>query len=281
MRPYRVVDAFSAAPFRGNPVAVVLQADGLSDVEMQAIAAWTNLSETTFHLTPTDAGADYRLRIFTPRSELPFAGHPTVGSAHALIEAGVITPRGGLVVQECAAGLIPVQRAGELLTLRLPEPQFRDLSAPEAAELADLLGAPLAPGSAPAVVDVGPLWVVADLGSAAAVTALTPDLPRMAAYEGAAGAGGVTVFGRKPEGGIEVRSFAPSDGIAEDPVCGSGNGAVAALRLRTGELGEGARYMATQGRCVGRDGEIAVHVEGGRIFIGGRAVTTVTGQVAV
>ncbi|MBY5971331.1 PhzF family phenazine biosynthesis protein [Ferrimonas balearica] len=281
MRPYRVVDAFSAVPFRGNPVAVVLQADGLSEAEMQAIAAWTNLSETTFHLTPTDASADYRLRIFTPRNELPFAGHPTIGSAHALIEAGVITPRDGQVVQECAAGLIPVQQAGELLTLRLPEPQFRDLTAPEAAELADLLGAPLAPASAPAVVDVGPLWIVADLGTAAAVTALTPDLPRMATFEVAAGAGGVTVFGRKPEGGIEVRSFVPADGIGEDPVCGSGNGAVAALRLRRGGLGEGDRYLATQGRCVGRDGEIAVHFEGRRIFIGGRAVTTVTGQVAV
>lgn len=281
MRPYRVVDAFSAVPFRGNPVAVVLQADGLSAAQMQAIAAWTNLSETTFHLTPTEAGADYRLRIFTPNSELPFAGHPTIGSAHALIEAGLITPRDGLVVQQCAAGLIPVRQEGDQLTLRLPEPRFRDLTAPEAAELADLLGAPLARGSAPAVVDVGPLWVVADLGTAAAVTALTPDLARMARFESAAGAGGVTVFGHKPEGGIEVRSFVPSDGVAEDPVCGSGNGAVAALRMRAGELGEGARYLATQGRCVGRDGEIAVSVEGGRIFIGGRAVTTVTGQVAV
>ncbi|MBY6093081.1 PhzF family phenazine biosynthesis protein [Maritimibacter alkaliphilus] len=287
MRPFKIVDVFTATPFMGNPVAVVMQADGLSDAQMQAIAAWTNLSETTFHLTPETAGADYRLRIFTPRSELPFAGHPTLGSAHALVEAGLVTPRDGRLVQECATGLVPITLEGEgaerRLQLEMPEAQITPLSEVEATRLTGILGQPYAAGTAPAMVNVGPRWIVAELANAETVIALTPDLAASAAFETEMGVTGVTVFGRHAEGPaqIETRSFAPGDGIAEDPVCGSGNGSVAAFRMEIGTLAEGDSYVAAQGRCVGRAGAVAVSVSGGKVYVGGAAVTTVEGTIAL
>lgn len=284
-RAIHVVDVFSATPFRGNPVAVILGAEGLDGPRMQAIAAWTNLSETTFHLPPTRADADYRLRIFTPRGELPFAGHPTIGSAHALIEAGLVAPRNGRVVQECGAGLVPVTLEpgpeGVGLSLELPEPDFRDLADSEADELAALLGAAPVAGARASVVDVGPRWMVAQLADAGTVLGITPDPARCAAFDRRLGVTGVTVFGvhASGEAAIEVRSFAPAMGVPEDPVCGSGNGAVAAWRLRAGRLAEGDAYLAAQGRCVGRDGQVRLRVAGGKIHVGGAAVTTLTGSL--
>lgn len=285
-RAFKVVDVFSATPFQGNPVAVVMNADGLGDAEMQRIAAWTNLSETTFHLSPTIPGADYRLRIFTPRSELPFAGHPTLGSAHALIEAGLVDASAGRVAQECGAGLVPIRVEGRgpsrVLRLELPEAAMRDLDDAEQARLVSILGMPLAEGARAALVDVGARWIVAELDGAEAVLGLAPDLAASARFEAALSVTGVTAFGRHPGGdGIEVRSFAPSCGVPEDPVCGSGNGCVAAYRLTRGQIGDGARYGATQGRCVGRAGQVLITVEGGRIHVGGQAVTTVDGRLAL
>lgn len=283
MRDFRIVDVFSHQPFHGNPVAVILNADGLSGAQMQAIAAWTNLSETTFHLTPTREDADYRLRIFTPRSELPFAGHPTLGSAHALIEAGLVLPVDGRLVQDCKAGPVPIRVVGEgRLRLELPRLETTCLSEKEAARLETILAAPLREGTQPAIVDVGPRWIVAEMADAASVFALTPDLASMAMFETELGATGVTTFGRHPDGAfeIEVRSFAPSDGVPEDPVCGSGNGAVAVYRQARGDWPGSARYLAAQGRCVGRAGEIELIVEPGRISVGGAAVTTVSGRIS-
>lgn len=282
-RPYRVVDVFTDTPFLGNPVAVVLKGDGLSDAQMQAIAAWTNLSETTFVLPPSREGADYRLRIFTPRSELPFAGHPTLGTAHALIEAGVVTPQGGRVVQECPAGLVPITVTGtgphQVLAFALPFWVPRDLDPVETAALRDILaGARML--DTPILVDVGARWVVAELADADAVLRLKPDLMACAAYEHEMLITGVTVFGQKPGGGVEVRSFAPGDGIPEDPVCGSGNGAVAVYRHDRGQLKPRDTFAATQGRCVGRDGRISVTVEPDTISVGGQAVTTVRGTLS-
>jgi PhzF family phenazine biosynthesis protein len=278
------VDVFTGRPLAGNPVAVVLGADDLDDAVMQRLAAWTNLSETTFVLRPTAAGADYRLRIFTPRSELPFAGHPTVGSAHAVLEAGLVPADTTRLVQECRAGLLPlrVERdgSGRRIFVRVPEAKVR--RAPSSDALARVLGA--TPADEPLVIDVGPVWLVARLSDEAAVRALRPDGAGIAQIGEAAGATGVTVFALRegPGARVVVRSFAPSAGVAEDPVCGSGNATVAAYLATTGLLSRvGDTYIATQGRELGRDGEIHVRVgESGRaIEIGGQSVTVVDGRV--
>ena len=284
-RDFKVVDVFSATPFQGNPVAVVMNADGLSDDDMQRIAAWTNLSETTFHLRPTVPGADFRLRIFTPRSELPFAGHPTLGSAHALMESGLVDTTDGRIVQECGVGLVPITIEGEagarVLRLRLPEAKMRDLSDAEQARLVSILGAPLATGGKAALVDVGARWIVSEVESPERLLCLTPDMAASARFESELGVTGVTVFARHASGnGIEVRSFAPSCGVNEDPVCGSGNGSVAAYRLSRRQITDASTYTATQGQCVGRAGRLLITTEGECIHVGGQAVTTVEGKIS-
>ncbi|MEJ7139224.1 PhzF family phenazine biosynthesis protein [Amphibiibacter pelophylacis] len=293
-RPFRQVDVFTREAFRGNPVAVVLDADGLTDEQMRRVANWTNLSETTFVLPPTQPGADYRLRIFTPQTELPFAGHPTLGTAHALIEAGRITPQAGRLVQECATGLIQLTvttqpGASPLIDFVLPEPGFTPLSDADVAALAEALGAPVLTDPAPQHVRVGPVWTVVQLPSAQAVLALRPDFARLARLSGQDATTGVAVFGVWPQGAspgpaaIEVRAFAPADGINEDPVCGSGNGAVAAFIRATGQTpAVGRQYLATQGAVVGRSGEIHIAFEGDSVIrVGGQSLTCIEGQVTL
>ncbi len=285
MKPlaFRQVDVFTKVPFRGNPVAVVLAGDGLSDERMQAVARWTNLSETTFVCAPRDPAADYRLRIFTPRRELPFAGHPTIGSAHAVLRHGLIPRTAGRLVQECAKGRIELTIDGDCLLLALPAAGIRTPTPAQLAAVAAGLGVPPDGILSAAIIDVGPVWFTAQLASADVVRALTPDMQRLSAGE-AIGAHGVTVFGLCPSGAdsdVEVRSFAPGDGIPEDPVCGSGNGCVAVLVRREGLLRQRA-YVATQGRCLGRDGRVAVRLdEDGTIWLGGHTVTCVEGVLHV
>jgi PhzF family phenazine biosynthesis protein len=286
MRAYKVVDVFTEAPFKGNPVAVVLDAEGLSAEQMLAIARWTNLSETTFLLPPTRAEADYRLRIFTPASELPFAGHPTLGSAHAALEAKRVTGTAGVLRQECGVGLVSIRiEPPGRLAFALPPAKVTDLADDDKAELEAVLGRPVVRQAVPAKVDVGPIWIVAQLPDAEAVLALRPDMARCAAFERRLGVTGISVFGRisGSGGGIEVRSFAPSGGVDEDPVCGSGNGAVAVFQCRRGLLpGDGARYAASQGQCLGRDGRIAVAVSAeGDVSVGGACVTCIDGVLLV
>ena len=287
---YTVVDVFTSRPLAGNPVAVVFDADGLDTVAMQAIANWTNLSETTFVLTPTTPAADYRLRIFTPRSELPFAGHPTLGSAHAILEAGRATLRqGGRLVQQCDIGLADVTVEdgveGRQLTFALPSAQVKPLPAADAAELELILGSKLSHENAPAIVNVGPVWVVLPMTDAAAVLDLKPDFARLAAFERRLGVTGLTVFGWYPQGdvAIEVRAFAPSCGVEEDPVCGSGNASVAAYQWERGLLpAGGTAYVAAQGRRVGRDGRVKVQVGAdGQVRVGGSCITCVDGRLAL
>lgn len=291
-RSYKVVDVFTRRPLLGNPVAVVLDAQGLSTDDMQAIARWTNLSETTFVLPSTGAEADYELRIFTPGSELPFAGHPTLGSAHAMLEAGRVTPRaGGRLIQRCDIGLVELtidEHAGERhLAFDLPKAKIETLHEKDRAELEAILGCgtgyETGHKTAPAIVNVGPVWVIAQLTDAASVLALRPDLARLASFERRLGITGVTVFGAHQSGdaAIEVRTFAPSCGVDEDPVCGSGNGSVAAFQWSHGLLpAEGGHYVATQGRCVGRDGRIEVSVDrSGQVRVGGSCVTCVDGTL--
>lgn len=283
--PFRQVDVFTRVPLLGNPVAVVFDADGIDDATMQQIARWTNLSETTFVLRTDVAGANYRLRIFTPGCELPFAGHPTLGSAHAVLEAGLATAKDGRITQQCGVGLVDIfvpddwRDAG--VSFRLP----RHTLSPAPGE--DALLAALGPdtqlvGTA-TIVDVGPRWVIAQVASAQALLALQPDCPALAAYDRAHSTTGLTLFADADhgQGDIVVRSFAPADGINEDPVCGSGNGAVAAYRLEHGLTQIGQSYRASQGTAIGRDGIVRVNYRDDGIHIGGHCVTVVNGTITL
>jgi PhzF family phenazine biosynthesis protein len=277
---FKQVDVFTAVPFKGNPVAVVLDGNGLSAGQMQDIANWTNLSETTFVCAPAAPEADYRLRIFTPKSELPFAGHPTIGSAHAVLESGLNPKSAGRLVQECGRGLVSVKVDGSRLFLELPRPTVEEISGARSAELAEALGVPAGSLRARASINVGITWLTLQLADADTVRKLTPDQARI--RELSRGAVGVTVFGLEPgEAGqdLELRSFAPTEGIAEDPVCGSGNGCVAVL-VRNERLLAGRSYIAAQGCCVGRDGRVEVRYEtDGAIWLGGRSVTCIDGKL--
>ncbi len=282
-----MVDVFTTVPLLGNPVAVVLDAGGLDAGEMQSVARWTNLSETTFVLPTSAGGADYRLRIFTPQSELPFAGHPTLGSAHAALEAGLVSPSGGRLVQECGVGLVELAVSGEgdgrRLSFRLPPAALSPLQPGDVDELEGVLGHAVSREVAPAIVDVGAVWLVAQLPSVADLLALEPDLARSAAFERRLAVTGISVFAPReaPGAAIEVRSFAPSSGVSEDPVCGSGNGAVAVLRRERGLTPAASfSYIATQGRRVGREGRVAVEIDReGQIVLGGTCITCVDGTL--
>ena len=286
-RRFKQVDVFTSRPFLGNPVAVVLDADGLADAEMQAIARWTNLSETTFVLPPAQGG-DYRLRIFTPANELPFAGHPTLGSAHAALEAGIVPAARTAFVQECGMGLLrlSVEQAGpeRLIFLEAPPASLTPADDAHLDEVAAALGIPDVPGIRPLIVNVGPAWLVIDLGDGELVGSLTPRMSALASVSKAMHITGVTVFGRQSgiDARLRVRSFAPAEGVPEDPVCGSGNVGVAAYLRETGQLGPvGAFYTASQGREVGRDGRVHLRVDerGTRIALGGAAVTCIDGSI--
>jgi PhzF family phenazine biosynthesis protein len=283
--PFKQVDVFTATPYFGNPVAVILDADGLDVDTMQRIANWTNLSETAFVLAPTSPAASYRVRIFTPRQELPFAGHPSVGTAHAVIEAGLAQPQDGRLVQECAAGLLPVSveiddNGDTRIFVEAPAARLAAAVDGDAALLGRALG--LAPLSTPApqVVDNGPQWWVARYPSAAEVRALQPDMIALAELTLARGAVGVAVFGPESDGpaAFAVRCFCPADGIPEDPVTGSGNAAIAAW-LAANDALPARTFRTSQGRELGRDGEVMLRVEAEAIALGGRATTVVDGMI--
>lgn len=280
---FRQVDVFTDAPFKGNPLAVVHDADLLPTEQMQAIARWTNLSETTFVCAPTDPRADYRLRIFTPADELPFAGHPTIGSARAVLRGGLRPRTPGRLVQECGKGLVTLRVEGERLFFALPKPELSDIPSEQLAALATSLGISRREVTAGALIDVGPVWLTLQLADADAVRRLRPDMTRVAAVT-PRGVVGVNVFGLEQgvaEPGVEVRSFAPAQGVPEDPVCGSGNGCVAALVRREGLVG-GNSYVARQGGCIGRDGRVEISFdEDDTIWVGGQAVVCVEGTLEV
>ncbi|WLI87773.1 PhzF family phenazine biosynthesis protein [Massilia sp. R2A-15] len=287
---FKQVDVFTNVRFMGNPVAVVLEGEGLSGIQMQRIANWTNLSETTFVLPATEAGADYRLRIFTPNAELPFAGHPTIGTAHALIESGAVQPKDGVLVQQCAAGLVRLEVSAEAggerwIAFDLPAARFTSLSADHVGELEMILGASLEREPPPKIVDVGPRWLTVQLESAEAVLALQPDMARMKAHDLRIGITGIVVFGEYPAGHcarIEVRAFVPAHGIDEDPVCGSGNGAVGAFIRDSGQVHHfGSDFIAAEGVVVGRAGVVRLSVSPGRIRVAGKAVTCIEGSLRV
>ena len=286
---FKQVDVFTSRRFFGNALAVILDADGLTAAQMQRIAAWANLSETAFVLAPTGPGASYRVRIFTPRSELDFAGHPSVGAAHALLEAGVISAQQALV-QECAAGLLPLRVLGDgaerRIFVRAPRARSIAIEPASIAAVARALGAP-ARGAAPCIIDLGIRWLIFDLGDEAGVRALSPDMAMVATLSNDLDIVGISVFGRTASAGdyaLAVRAFSPGDGIPEDPVTGSANAAIGAYLLATAQLDAiGANYRASQGREVGRDGRIDVRVDAatGDVEIGGQSVTCVDGTMVM
>lgn len=281
---FKQVDVFSPANFGGNPVAVILDAEALSAEDMQRIARWTNLSETTFVLPPTTPEASYRVRIFTPRQELPFAGHPSLGTAHAVMEAGVATAREGRLLQECGAGLLPVRIEVEdevrRLFVRAPDARFGNREDGLAQALGAALGAPVLASPTARAVNVGPTWIVAQLADGAAVRALAPDMDALVELSRTHDAVGVTVFGAEDgDARFAVRSFAPIDGIPEDPVCGSGNAAIGAFLREAGQL-PGARWVVSQGRECNREGRVWTTVAGdGTVEVGGRTTTRIDGLI--
>lgn len=288
--PFKQVDVFTRTPFMGNPVAVVLDGGELSTDQMQRIANWTNLSETTFVVPATDPQADYHVRIFTPQAELPFAGHPTIGTAHALLEAGLVKAEDGVLVQQCRKGLIRLTvRAGrdcaQAISFSLPDPDITRLNEAQCDELEAVLGVRVDRANAPCLVDVGARWVIAQLDSAQAVLDVRPDFVRMKEQHIKGRHTGVVVFGAHGDGHaarIEIRAFAPAHGIDEDPVCGSGSGCVGAFIRHTGQVERfGAEFQASQGAAVGRDGQIRLVLGEEAIEVGGYSVTCVEGTLNV
>lgn len=273
VRAFRQVDVFASEPFGGNPVAVVLDGDGLDDIALQTFARWTNLSETTFVLAPTADQADYRVRIFTPASELPFAGHPTLGTCHAWMEAGGVPRQHDEIVQECGAGLVRLRRSAERLAFAAP-PLVR--SGPVDKRLVDRIAEMLRIDREEIIdsqwVDNGPGWVGVLLRDARAVLALRPANLELE----------VGVVGAYPQGhdpAFEVRAFLPAAGATvEDPVTGSLNASLAGWLLATGRAT--APYVAGQGTAIGRQGRVHISADAdGEIWVGGETVTRVTGTV--
>ena len=279
-RRFSQLDVFTDQPMRGNPLAVVHDASGLGDAEMAAFARWTNLSETTFLLPPDDPGADYKLRIFTPGGELPFAGHPTLGSCHAWLAAGGLPRDARTVVQQCGVGLVRVRREGSGAGARLAfaAPALRRSGPVDASLRAQVLAALRLPDAAVLRlewIDNGPGWMAALLPDAASVLALRPDFVVMQGLK-------LGVVGPHPAGSecqFEVRAFVPGLGVPEDPVTGSLNAGVAQWLIGAGLAP--SSYVAAQGAALGRAGRVYVQQQGADVWIGGAVCAVVSGSVTL
>ena len=293
MRPHRTArrylqcDVFADHPGAGNPLGVVFDAGDMDAVAMQALAAWLNLSETIFFLPP-DPGADYRIRIFTPRQELPFAGHPSVGAAWVAVAHRLALPREGRLVQQCGAGLLPVRVAsaedGFHVSVRSPRASRIPVTAAASLALIDAALHGLPRGrQPPALWNNGPAWWIAELADAVAVRAMTPDLSAIAALTRSCDMVGLAVYGRSdaPDHQLVVRAYCPADNIPEDPVTGSANACIAAQLAQAGTLpGADGRYVASQGRELGRDGKVQVQVDDeGDVWIGGEVQQVIDGRL--
>ncbi|WP_096670457.1 PhzF family phenazine biosynthesis protein [Polaromonas sp. AET17H-212] len=316
-RPFKQVDVFTDQPYFGNPLAVVLDGSGLDDEAMQRFARWTNLSETTFVLPPADPSADYRVRIFTPGGELPFAGHPTLGSCHAWLQAGGSPKRQDCIVQECQVGLVRIRREGERLAFAAPPLQRSAPSATVLAQVAAALGLKAQHILAAQLLDNGPVWLGLLLDSADTVLQLVPDhaalkkhglkvgvvgahpaqtapvLIARANREARAFAGSMpTSPAEAVAADFEVRGFAAPIGIEEDPVTGSLNASLAQWLIAEGHAPE--RYVAAQGTCLGRAGRVyltrepdapgsvqATSTGSGQVWVGGQSVTCIHGTVTL
>ncbi len=300
MRAFQQIDVFTAQPYLGNALAVVMDASGLSDAQMQRFACWTNLSETTFLLPPTDPAADYRVRIFTPGGELPFAGHPTLGSCHAWLEAGG-QPRGQDVVQQCAIGLVRIRREGSQLAFAAPPCKRNDIASDLLEGIEQALGLQAHQVLAAQKLDNGPQWHALLLDDPQTVLALQPDHARLrelgtkvgvAARYGHVADTGLLIArsnrearaSRSPAAAepgaadLEVRAFAAPIGVNEDPVTGSLNAGLAQWLMAEGHMP--TRYQAAQGACLGRAGQVHLQRDAsGQVWVGGQSVVCISGQV--
>ena len=306
-RPFKQIDVFTATPYFGNPLAVVLDAAGLDDAAMRRFANWTNLSETTFLLPPKDASADYAVRIFTPGGELPFAGHPTLGSCHAWLQAGGKAKRKDVIVQECQVGLVQIRQeknrqAGQRLAFAAP-PLKRSAPSPVLlAQVAAALGLKAAQITAAQMLDNGPVWMGLLLGSPETVLQLAPNNLELGKLNVKVGVAGLyeraetaplivranreaKAFVQSGEPAadnpdIEVRAFAPGIGINEDPVTGSFNAGLAQWLMADGYATES--YVASQGVCLNRAGLVYLDRDaGGQVWVGGESVTCIDGSVTL
>ena len=306
-RPYKQVDVFTATPYFGNPLAVVLSASGLTDEDMQRFARWTNLSETTFILPPTQGAADYRLRIFTPGGELPFAGHPTLGSCHAWLEADGQPKSRHFIVQECAKGLINIRRDASKARLAFAAPSLTR-SAPRPvvlAQVANALGLKAEQIAAAQLLDNGPVWLSLLLDSPDTVLQLMPNHQELAKLGIKVGVAGIYTTPSSPliakanreakaftqsesaatpdleenfEPNLEVRAFAACNGINEDPVTGSLNASLAQWLMADELMPQ--HYSASQGVCMGRAGQVDLQRDAdGQVWVGGQSVTCIDGTV--
>jgi len=299
-RPFKQVDVFTSTPYYGNPLAVVLDGSGLSDEQMQHFARWTNLSETTFVLPPSDAGrqggADYRVRIFTPGAELPFAGHPTLGTCHAWLQAGGTPRASGSIVQECGVGLVQIRGNAGQLAFAAP-PLTRSAPSPsQLAQIAQALGLKSQQIIAAQLLDNGPVWLGLLLDSVQTVLGLQPD---HLALKNLGVKVGVVAIEEAPEAppaliarsnrearafvhtdtpSVEVRAFAAPVGVIEDPVTGSLNASLAQWLMADGYVP--LTYTASQGTCLDRAGLVQLSRDAsGQVWVGGESVTCVDGTV--
>ena len=300
-RPFKQVDVFTATPYLGNPLAVVLDGSGLDDAAMQRFACWTNLSETTFVLPPTQSPADYRLRIFTPGGELPFAGHPTLGSCQAWLEAGGQPKNKEFIVQECAKGLVNIRSDAACSRLAFAAPRLTR-SAPSSAVLAQIasaLGVAVEQITAAQLLDNGPIWLGLLLASPDSVLQLLPNHQQLAKLNVKVGVAGIypsqtstliaranreaKAFNRNestPGPDLEVRAFAACMGVNEDPVTGSLNASLAQWLMADGFMPQ--HYTASQGVCMGRAGQVDLQRDGqGQVWVGGQSVTCIEGVVTL
>jgi PhzF family phenazine biosynthesis protein len=292
MRPshrFAQIDVFADRPGAGNPLAVVFDAEELDDRQMQAIAAWTNLAETTFVLPPSTTQAHYRVRIFTTRQEIAFAGHPSIGTAHAVLAAGLTLPESGLIVQECQAGLLPIRvridSGAPVLSVRVPRSRivrYAGTTVDDEVVRRALAGCRL--GSlAPCLVEGGRRWWLAELADESEVRRLQPDLAAIAKLASQSQSLGLCVFARCADQpyGLVVRAFPLGVGINEDPASGAANAAIAAFLDEAGALGQlGDAYLVSQGREMARDARLQLQIDREhQVWVGGQCQSVVSGSM--
>lgn len=287
VRPFVQVDVFADRPGAGNPLAVVLDATGLDDAAMQAIARWTRLPETTFVLAPTRPGASYAIRMFSPTKEVPFAGHPSVGTAHAVLEAGLAETSDGVLLQEGIAGLLPLRvetAAGvRSIAVRTPRARLVETAATSDTRMAQAL-AWLPPGKLPpALMDGGRRWWLAEAGDEASLRAARPDWDAIARLAGTTGSMGVLAFARchGQDYQVAARAFVGGPAMFEDAASGAANATLAAwLALRDALPGANGRYRVSQGREVGHDARLDMHVDAeGEVWSGGQVASVIRGTI--
>ena len=283
---YLHLDVFAASPGGGNHLGVVVDAAHWNDAAMQRFARWNNLVETTFLLAPTRREAGYRVRIFTPHQEIPFASHPSIGSAHALLECGLAHPRDGLLWQECGAGVLPIRVEGEAgsrcLLLRSPPEQIVGAGLDAHPLLASALRGVGTGPLPPALVAGGRKWWLAEVADETALRTWQPDHAAIGALARATESMGLCAFARlpSPAPALVVRAFPAGVGISEDPASGAANGLIAAYLAKTEPAGPFARgYVVSQGREIGHDAELIVRIDGNGVWVGGRTHTVVQGTL--